>query len=111
MLLFVAYLAKERLSYATIKVYLAAIRNLHTTARMHHTYQEQLTPYLEQVLQGIKKQQLTHAPTRERLLITVDIMANIWTVLSHLPKDYHCIMTWAACCLAFFGFLRCGSSQ
>ena len=56
MLLFVAYLAKEKLSYTTIKVYLAAIRNLHITARMHHTYQEQLTPYLEQVLQGIKKQ-------------------------------------------------------
>ena len=108
MLLFVAYLAKERLSYTTIKVYLAAIRNLHTTARMHHTYQEQLTPYLEQVLQGIKKQQLTHAPTRERLPITVDIMANIWAVLSHSPKDYHCIMMWAACYLAFFSFLRCG---
>ena len=108
MLLFVTYLAKERLSYTTIKVYLAAIRNLDTTARMHHTYQEQLTPYLEQVLQGIKKQQLTHAPTRERLLITVDIMADIWAVLSHSPKDYHCIMMWAACCLGFFGFLRCG---
>ena len=111
MLLFVAYLAKERLSYATIKVYLAAIRNLHTTARMHHTYQEQLTPYLEQVLQGIKKQQLTHAPTRERPPITVDIMANIWAVFSHSPKDYHCIMMWAACCLAFSAFLDVGSSQ
>ena len=51
MLLFVAYLAKERLSYTTIKVYLPAIHNLHTTASMYHTYQEQLTTHLEQVLQ------------------------------------------------------------
>ena len=55
MLLFVTYLAREGLSYTTIKVYQAAICNLHTTARMHNTYQAQLTPYLEQVLQGIKK--------------------------------------------------------
>ena len=53
---------------------------------MHHIYQEQLTPYLEQVLQGIKKQQSTQAPTRDLLLIIVDIMTNIWAVLSQSPK-------------------------
>ena len=58
MFLFVTYLAREGLSYTTIKVYLAAICNLHTTARMHNMYQAQLTPYLEQVIQGIKKHQL-----------------------------------------------------
>ena len=101
MLLFVTYLAREGLSYTIIKVYLAAICNLHTIARMHNTYQAQLTPYLEQVLQGIKKHQL---PTPHRNPITVDIMANIWTVLSHSPKDHHCITMWAACCLAFLDF-------
>ena len=65
MLLFVAYLANERLFYTTIKVHLAAIRNLHTTTGMHQIYQEQLTPYLEQVLQGIKKQQSTQVSTRD----------------------------------------------
>ena len=41
--------------YTTIKVYLTAIRNLHTTLKLHTRYVTQLTPYLEQVLQGIKK--------------------------------------------------------
>ena len=100
-LLFVTYLAREGLSYTTIKVYQAAICNLHTIARMHNMYQAQLTPYLEQVLQGIKKHQL---PTRHRHPITVDIMANIWTVLSHSPKDHHYNMMWAACWLAFLDF-------
>ena len=34
-------------------------------------------------------------------------MANIYTVLACNPNDSHCIMIWAACCIASFGFLRC----
>ena len=55
LLLFLAFLAKEGLAYTTIKVYIATIRNLHTTAGLHNIYSQQLTPYLEQVLTGIKK--------------------------------------------------------
>ena len=34
-------------------------------------------------------------------------MTSIYTVLAHTSEDYHSIMMWAACCAAFFGFLRC----
>ena len=34
-------------------------------------------------------------------------MSRIHQVLLHSPSDYHNIMMWAACCTAFFGFLRC----
>ena len=33
-------------------------------------------------------------------------MAGIHAVFEKNPYDYHSIMMWAACCLAFFGFLR-----
>ena len=38
-------------------------------------------------------------------------MANIWTVLSHSPKDHHYIMMWAACWLAFLDFFDVESLQ
>ena len=34
-------------------------------------------------------------------------MFKIRSVLANRPCDYNNIMLWAACCLAFFGFLRC----
>ena len=107
LLLFVAFLAKDGLAYTTIKVYIAAIRNLHTSSGLHNTYSQQLTPYLEQVLQGIKKEQLQSRPPRIRLPITTEIMSRIHKVLSKSPNNHHNIMMWAACCTAFFGFLRC----
>ena len=33
-------------------------------------------------------------------------MTSIYTVLAHTPNEYHSIIMWAACCTAFFGFLR-----
>ena len=62
LLLFTAYLAKEGLAYTFIKVYISAIRNMHITLGHHHSYSQQLTPYLEQALQGIKRDQLRSNP-------------------------------------------------
>ena len=107
LLLFLAFLAKEGLAYTTIKVYLAAISNLHTTAGLHNVYSQQLTPYVEQVVQGIKKEQLRSRPPRIRLPITTEIMSCIHKVLLQSRNDHQSIMMWAACCTAFFGFLRC----
>ena len=107
LLLFLAFLAKDGLAYTTIKVYLAAISNLHTTAGLHNIYSQQLTPYLEQVVQGIKKEQLRSRPPRIRLPITTEIMSRIHNILARSPNDHQSIMMWAACCTAFFGFLRC----
>ena len=109
LLLFVTFLVKDDLAYTTIKVYIAAIHNLHTSSGLHNTYSQQLTPYLEQVLQGIKKEQLQSRPPRVRLPITTEIMSCIHKMLSKSPNNHHNVMMWVACCTAFFGFLyiRC----
>ena len=35
-------------------------------------------------------------------------MGSIKAILARNPTDYDNTLFWAACCLAFFGFLRCG---
>ena len=107
MLSFSAYLAKQNITYSTIKVYISAIRNLHVASGQHHHFTDQLTPRLEQVLRGIKKEQSYRFPTKIRLPITIQIMRQIKELLLQTPHDYNSILMWAVCCTAFFGFLRC----
>ena len=108
LLLFSAHLAKQSLVHTTIKVYLSAIRHLHITHGLHNTYAEQLTACVQLVLKGIKKMQLHNKPLKQRFPITAAIMTCIHSTVAQNPNDYHSIMIWAACSLAFFGFLRCG---
>ena len=103
--MFVGHLAQQGLSYASIKVYMSAVRNLHVSEGLHEEFAKHLTPRLELVLKGIKKES---APRRLRLPITLDVMEKIKRVLLQRPKDPENVMMWAACCTAFFGFLRCG---
>jgi len=70
--------------------------------------QAALTPRLEQVLWGIKKEQAVTHQVRLRLPITTEIMHQIYGVLSRSPNEYQPIMLLAACCTAFFEFLRVG---
>ena len=70
------------------------------------TFHNQLTPRLHQVLKGIRKEKASTLPSRLRRPITRDIMLKIKVTLLKSPHSYHNIMMWAACCLAFFGFLR-----
>ena len=111
LLLFVAHLALSGLAHTSIKVYLSSIGNWHTSCSLHNTYHTALTPRLEQVLHGIKKEQASTRPQRTRLPITVHIMTQIYSVLKTSPTDYQSIMLWAACCTAFFGFLRVGGND
>ena len=106
LLLFITHLAQQGLSHATIKVYLSAVRNLHVTASLHKEFEEQLTPRLQMVMKGIKKDMSLNS-SRVRLPITIDIMQKIRRILGQKPKEHDNIMLWAACALAFFGFLRC----
>ena len=55
LLSFASYLAKHNIMHSTIKVYISAIRNLHIMSGQHHHFANQLTPRLEQVLRGIKR--------------------------------------------------------
>ena len=105
LLLFVTYLASLNLSYSTIKVYLSRVRSLHTTHGHHIAFSRQLTPRI-QVLKDIRKYQAIGASSRICHPITIQIMVGIKSILQKNPHSYHSIMMWAACCLAFFGFLR-----
>ena len=108
LLLFAAHLALSGLAYTSIKVYFSAIGNLHSAHSHHEAYHQALTPRLEQVLRGIKREQCSTRTDRIRLPITAEIMYRIFRVLARPPAEYQNIMLWAACCTAFFGFLRVG---
>lgn len=108
LILFATYLATINISHTTIKVYLAAVRHMHVSAGMFSFFDKQLTPRLQLTLKGIQKSQAITQPARIRLPITLQIMGNIKTLLAKQPSSYYNIMIWAACCLAFFGFLRVG---
>ena len=77
-------------------------------AGLHDDFTKQLTPRLQLVLKEIKKEKAKNTPPSTRLPITVEIMANIPEVLLLDSSKYDNILLWAACSLAFFGFLRCG---
>ena len=79
---------------------------MHVTVGQHSSFNLQLTPRLQQVLKGIRKTQAASQPPRARLPITRSIMQKIRCLLLKRPQSYDNIMIWAACCLAFFGFLR-----
>ena len=81
LLLFVTYLASLNLSHPTIKVYLAGVRSLHVAHSHHFTFNQQLTPQLQQVLKGIQKQQAIGSAPMIRRPITIQIMAGIKSIL------------------------------
>ena len=70
-------------------------------------FSTQLTPRVEMVLRGIKGEQSERQPPRIRLPITIQIMYKLRQLLQQNPQDYDNLMMWAACCITFFGFLRC----
>ena len=107
-MLFASYLAQQGLAHAIIMVYLSAVRNLHVSSCLHQEFTQQLTPRLEMVLQGIKKNYLRTAQNRVCLPITQNIMCKIGSTLQQKAVNYNnTLIIWAACCTAFFGFLRC----
>ena len=79
---------------------------MHVTAGMCPQFNQQLTPRLQLTLKGIQRSQATSHSPRPRLPITLQLLQNIHAQLSQQPHHYNNILTWAACCLAFFGFLR-----
>ena len=85
-----------------------SIGNLHSSSSQHSAYHNALTPRLEQILQGINREQASTHPVRVHLPVTVEVMDSIYAVLSKNPNQYQEIMLWAACCIAFFGFLNVG---
>lgn len=88
----------------TIKVYLSAICQMHVSLEELQSFNQQLTPRIQQTLKGIQKAQAATHPPKMRLPITLDIMQDKHLLLRK-PQSYTNIMICAACCIAFFGFL------
>ena len=81
--LFVDHLAQQGLAHISIKVYLSAVPNLHVAARLQ--FAQQLIPWLEPVLHGIKKDRAPHCSW---LLITLKIMVKTKHTLLCSTSEY-----------------------
>ncbi|KAL9977940.1 hypothetical protein ACROYT_G015405 [Oculina patagonica] len=97
--LFATFLAGS-VQHASIKVYLSAVRSRHIEEGFPDPLVNCLR--LQRVIRGIKRTQ--GSSEAQRLLITNDILMIIFRSLDLSMPD-HC-MFWAACNLAYFGFLR-----
>ena len=83
-----------------IKVYLSAVRSFH----IEYGFPDRLLncPRLQRVMRGIKRVQ--GSASSARLPITDSIMLVIFNAFDLTLPDHR--MFWAACTLAYFGFLR-----
>ena len=89
-----------------LKVYISVIWHMHVSAGLHAQFNSQLTPRLQLILKDIQRNQAISHPQRACLPITLQIMQSINYLLTNQPHSYANILIWAACCLAFFGFLQ-----
>ena len=105
--LYVAYLAEKGLRTRSISVYLAALRHLRVSCG-EAPGERSAWPRLQYVLKGVKRTQAVDTPIRRRLPITIGIMAKLQAALAAHEDQYTGRLLWAACCLGFFGFMRCG---
>ena len=101
--LLAAHLALQGLAHTTIKVYLS-IGNLHSSCSQHDAYHKALTPCLEQILQGIKREQASTCSQRVRLPISVEILHKIYSVFvqrTHRIPGNHVVGSLLHCILRF----------
>lgn len=98
-LLFASYLS-QKVRYSTIKVYLAAVRNLHIQLGFNSPVEHSIL--LPRLIRGIKRVYTTDR--RPRLPITPTLLLRF---RQHLNTDLFDHTTlWVAMLVAFFGFLR-----
>lgn len=99
-----------KITYGTIRSYLAGIRNMYVELGLGNPMmdgQGQPLPQLDMVLRGIKKQ--GSKGKSPRMPITSDILLKLCNTLrGYVFNEYEDCLMKAACCIAFFGFLRCG---
>ena len=105
--LFVAYLGSEGLSISTIQSYMAALHHFLIVADPGNSSPSFHSPHMAIILRGIKRCQSLQGPKTIWLPVTASIMRRILSVLAREGALYYNILTWAACCVGFFGFLQC----
>ena len=97
---FIAFIRK-RLSASTVKNYLSAIRSLHLLYGLPDPLENAVCIPL--VVHGLKQAQ----GDRRKIKTSVTALVLLSIKLQLDFSNFDHIMFWAACCLAFFGFLRC----
>lgn len=100
-MLFVLLLA-QLVSPSTVVVYLASVRSIHIHLGFPDLTIQAIR--LRRVMHGIRRTSATRHLAR--LSITAEAMDAILMSLELSPLSFDSTMFWAACCLAFFGFLR-----
>lgn len=101
-------LRRECLKHSTIKVYLLAFRYLQITAGFLDPFAKISWLKLDYVMTGIKKDQAKKGvQSRPCIPITPVIMRKLKAVWEKSADSRDTKLLWAACCLCFFGFLRC----
>ena len=98
---FASYLARSG-CHSTIRLYLAAMRNLHISCGHSDPLAGKL---LRKMPRGILHYQGQHRVLRQP--VTPRVLLAIRPLLRSWLGSYDFSMVWAAFTLAFFGFLRC----
>ena len=99
LLLFTAYLHKERLSVSSIRVYLASIRSLHINAGYGNPLHDVLHVHKE-----LWALDVVSPPPKHKLPLTLDMLDQFLPHFYQLQPLKKCI--WAAMTLASFGCLQ-----
>ena len=106
---FVVAMAKDGLAPATIKTYLAAIRNAHIERGFPDLRDTSSLPRLQLIQTGVRRERVARGPPQsERLPITPPLLHRIRGVLLVPPVTFDATMLWAAAVTCFFGFFRAG---
>ena len=100
-MLFATWLAHSRnLAPSSVSAYIAAVRSWHIDLGAPDPTRG--ATRLARLLRGIRRSR--SSPALTRLPVTNRLMTVLHSALSALTFDH--VMFWAACCTAFFGFLR-----